>query len=94
MKPRASVLAGHRIELIMNGPGRRSWRRALGSLPQFQMAQNPFDNRGCIDQAYYLEATGAARAFQNVHREHTSQEPSPRIISGPGIWLSLLHFRF
>lgn len=70
-----------RIELIVKS--RRRGRRALGPVPELQVARDFFYDRAVADEADDLKRSGSSRADQGVGFVHFFDQPGPRMPGPP-----------
>jgi hypothetical protein len=75
LRPAAGVFGGIRIEVkvIMKRPRSWSGRRALGSIPKLEVAQDSFDDGAIVDQTDELHGETAAGTAQGIAFEETVQ---------------------
>jgi hypothetical protein len=83
------VTSRHCLENIVIGRQYgRGDRRGAGGEPEAN--EDLSDGIGWIDRRKYAHGAAAASTNQNVHREYSSEELSPRIVPGPAFWF-LIH---
>ena len=76
-QPLIEVVEGNHLRVIVYGSLGGSGRRALGTVPPFEMAQDSLDDWGAVDQAYDLERAATMRANQRVRFVHLLDQPRP-----------------
>jgi len=76
-QPLVDVVEDNSVRFIGYGSLGRRRRRALGAVPQFQMAQDSLDDAGAVDQTDDFERAAATRANPRVRFVHLLDEPRP-----------------
>ena len=79
LRPAAGVFGGIRIEVkvIMKRPRSWSGRRALGSIPKLEVAQDSFDDGAIVDQTDELHGETAAGTAQGIGFVDLLDQPRP-----------------
>jgi hypothetical protein len=85
----AGVVPGHCLSNLVIGRRQygRGDRRGSGGEPEAY--EDLSDGIRWIDRREYAHASAAAITNQNVHREYSSEELSPRVVPGPAFWFPI-----